>query len=416
MIVFISVWINFENRLNKWLTLLLCAVSYAGMMAITWMLPILTLIRTVIGWVYVIIVVELLLKGSWVFKLVAASASILAMMMSDLILGAMIGRNAYVAGTLMQNHTVAAYTVLLFINLVLQSITVVFIRMIRRRSIMTGRGRWSSALLLGFPISQLAAIWLYFMAYIDLKNDFNPWMLVTVIAIFMLADAALIFSLRMAERSVRTQARNDMLEEQAAFQKDYYAELGTSYEQIRKMRHDIDNHLYTIQALLASSRTEDASDYVRELTSDDSARVRFPVCENTVVASFLEKKEKNFEKAGIDFECEISMPSDTGVSNPDLICSIGNILDNAREACEGIDQPVVVLNVNYRRPYLSIQCDNSAVKNAKPHNKRIPELDRGLGLKILEDLADQYDGEFRTEPGDGRFRTVLVLKGDMKNA
>ena len=38
-----------------------------------------------------------------------------------------------------------------------------------------------------------------------------------------------------------------------------------SYEGVRKMRHDIDNHLYTIRSLLAMGKTDEAEDYARYL-------------------------------------------------------------------------------------------------------------------------------------------------------
>jgi len=410
MLVFAAVLINCETRFTRWLTIIVGAVSFAGYAAINLALPVHSTIRVICACAWLILVAELLFKGRWLYKLVAILASLFALILSDLFLAAIMPRDEVLSGELMQRHPVAIYTVVIFINLVLQSITVVFVRVLIKKSRAFNAG-FKSVLILAFPVSQFITLMIYCSNYANTESAFNPWQIIPVVLIYILADVAMVFSLRMAENSARTQARNALLEEQIAFQKDYYAQLGSSYEQIRKMRHDIDNHMYSIRALLDEGHTDEARQYASEMTSPDKEKTLFPSCENTVAASFIEKRKEDLEKAGIDLKCNITMPAHTGISNPDLICAFGNILDNAQEACEGISHPGVVFNVNYKMPYLSISCENSVDNAAKEHRKRIPELERGLGMVILEDLANQYDGELRIGFDGDMFRTTLILKG-----
>ena len=122
-----------------------------------------------------------------------------------------------------------------------------------------------------------------------------------------------------------------------------------SYEEIRKMRHDIDNHVYTMRAMMDAGRTEEAAVYVRELASQDPAKKTFASCANMVAASYLTKKMEDYKRLGIELDADIHLPLETGITNPDLICVFGNILDNAQEACEGLENPKVELKAQYQK-------------------------------------------------------------------
>ena len=136
-----------------------------------------------------------------------------------------------------------------------------------------------------------------------------------------------------------------------------------------------------------------------------------------VAASYLEKKSEDFDRLGIRFEPEIYLPSGLSIPNPDLICIFGNLLDNAQDACLQADDPVIVLKSVFREPYLTISCRNTAKDTPQDNKKRrIPELERGVGFTILNDLARRYDGSFLTEQEDGWFKTEIILKNGENNA
>jgi sensor histidine kinase regulating citrate/malate metabolism len=132
--------------------------------------------------------------------------------------------------------------------------------------------------------------------------------------------------------------------------------------------------------------TQEAASYAKTLIESDTAKIRFPGCANHVIASFLEKKADDYEKSGLLLETEIRLPAETGITNPDLICALGNILDNALEACRDLDQGKVTLKTNYNKPYVSILCLNPLRQHDMNDikHKRIPELERGIGLTILQ--------------------------------
>ena len=136
-----------------------------------------------------------------------------------------------------------------------------------------------------------------------------------------------------------------------------------------------------------------------------------------VASSYLEKKSEDFDRLGIRFEPEVYLPAGLSIPNPDLICVFGNLLDNAQEACLQADDPCIALKTVYRAPYLTISCRNTAKCTAgQGKSRRIPELERGIGSMILNDLAKRYDGSFLAEQENGWFKTEIILKSEENNA
>ena len=231
-----------------------------------------------------------------------------------------------------------------------------------------------------------------------------------MICVDIIADIALLYMFYRTASNAELRARSEMLEDQIKSQGSYYNQLVSTYTDIRRMRHDIDNHLYTIRALVDSGNTKDAVEYADKVIEEDQIHILFPDCRNTVAASYLEKKVEDLSMLGIILNADIHIPSNLDISNPDLICIYGNILDNAAEACSGIEHATIELKTNYKHPYLTISCTNPTLHETQKKRQRFAGLDRGVGLTILSHLADKYDGELSPERNGDTYHTSLVLK------
>ena len=96
------------------------------------------------------------------------------------------------------------------------------------------------------------------------------------------------------------------------------------------MRHDIANHLDTMQALLENSRSGEAAAYLSELKAGayDST---LGICENPIIDAFLHNKIESAGAAGVEIRARVSLSAGLPVSNVDLVRAFGNLLDNAIE-------------------------------------------------------------------------------------
>ena len=408
--VFVSTDLVCERRFRWPLQLPLEVLSSVVWCLLIPLLPLYSSLRFVVGAPALLILDVLLHKGSLRYRALTSILAFLCMIFSEVLFMGVMPREAAVSGELYQMDPVALYAVYLFLNAVVMSIMVVAVRYFHKKYRESEYARqW--LLFPIFPISQLASLLNYASIYI--QREFQLWGLLATIAVYVLADVALIVFIRMTAKNMKLQARTELLEEQIEFQKDYYKQLSDSYEKVRKMRHDIDNHLYTIKALLASGETEEAARYEALLTEQADLSEEFEQCRNKVVASYLQKKKEDLKAEGITFETRIVMPEDCGIGNPDLICVLGNLLGNAEEAAMGLENGFISLEISHRSPYLSICVKNRArTETDKKKSKRIAELERGIGMSILKEMAQRYDGDLKTSQENDIFQTDLVLKGE----
>jgi signal transduction histidine kinase len=312
------------------------------------------------------------------------------------------------SGELFERYAVPVYSMYILINLtVISAFTAVLIAYKRRYQGLVIEKQWFMFIL--FPASQVYALFVWFNQYAAYGN-YDTRKAIVMVVIDLLADAALLYTIRMTANNTELRIRSEMLEDQIHSQGNYYHHLASTYADIRKMRHDIDNHIYAMEGLLDRGDFQDAKDYIHRLSEQDKAAVPFADCRNTVIASYLEKKREDIISEGITLETDLHLPAGLNISNPDLICIYGNMLDNAIEACRNTDNAKIILETQYDVPYLSISCSNTISGTVQEKKRRIPELERGIGMTILAGLAEQYDGRYTYRSENGMFHTEIILK------
>lgn len=98
------------------------------------------------------------------------------------------------------------------------------------------------------------------------------------------------------------------------------------------------------------------------------------------------------------------------MSSIDLIRSLGNLLENAYESCKLSQGGPVSLSCAESGGCLVIITENPAEPQPVKREKRIPSLERGIGTRVLSDIARKYDGSFSAGQDGSLYRACLVLK------
>lgn len=398
-----------DSKYSRTKTLLIEMSSYLIYILIMYRTPYLTIIRALIGVFLVIGVVYPLHKEKWYYVSLIVTITSILNVLADAFMAALIPRELIVSGVLFKKYPLTAYSIYICVVAVLQMLFVFMIRLFRKRyDSLHDRIPWF--LFAVFPVSQLIILIALFHGYLSDETLWRPSNVLPSLLVCAIADVALYYAVRMLSDRTELRVRNELLEDQLTDQQTFYRELSSSFEEIRRMRHDIANHLYTMKALISEGKTKEAEDYASEVMKEDQAVLRFPECENTVIASYLARKSEDYQRKKIAFDSEIVLPSDLEIVNSDLICILGNILDNAEEACRNTEDPKIILKIQYRAPYLSIYEENCVSENNPERRRRIPELERGLGTRIIQTLADKYDGECTTSSGNNSYTIEVILK------
>ena len=263
-----------------------------------------------------------------------------------------------------------------------------------------------------FPITQMVCeASLVTLMFTPPRYEYIPMQLIMSV-LFLVSDILLYRTMVRTEQRVQLEVENELLESQLDAQLAHYGDLTVQYEQIRAMRHDISHHLNTINALLQAGNLQAASEYSEQLLPAQTYSSRLGACRNPVVDAFLYTRVQDAQAKGVPVRADVSLPVELPVSNTDLIVAFGNLLDNALEACSGIPDAQITLRAHMDKGYVVIQ-ESNPVRPRQPQGKkprRIPELERGVGFRVLGSLAVKYDGSFRHTCENDTYTVTLSLR------
>ena len=241
------------------------------------------------------------------------------------------------------------------------------------------------------------------LLYTDAFDDDSTQSLAFLIArlsllVCMLAVYAMLLQ---AMEELRQRA---VLEEQArqnerilTLQRAQSAHLQAHMEEIRRARHDLRQHQNVIRSYLDAGDEAALRAYLEAQSKALPPDTLHRYCGNYAVNMLLNHYAGNFAQAGIDFTFQVDLPDTLAAAEPDVCVLLGNLLENAQEACEGQEEPYVRLaaRVTGTRA-IAIVADNSA-----PTPPRVREdgtflshkrEGSGIGTQSIRYIAQRYGG------------------------
>ena len=265
------------------------------------------------------------------------------------------------------------------------------------------------ALLILFPFSQYMLLTGCLKLLTIDRATVNSLFFAAATVLCLLADLAMFVVIKSVARRAQVESENRQLEQLREEQGKHYEALTAQYEDIRRMRHDIAKHMDTVESLLHRGESAQAQAYVAEMKEENPENTAF-LCRHPVADAFLLSRVKAAAAQGIDTKFTGDIRPDIAISSTDLIRCLGNLLDNAYEGCLDAGGTAVSLRCAETGGCLVIVTENPSKNMPVKREQRIPGLERGVGTRVLSDIAAKYDGSFISEKTDGMHRARLVLK------
>ncbi len=180
-----------------------------------------------------------------------------------------------------------------------------------------------------------------------------------------------------------------------AAEHEYYDEISRKYEETRKIRHDINNHLSALGILIGEGKTEEATAYLGEITRELQLQRSPAASGRPVLDALLLSKSRTAQQENIRLNISLGAKLPESISDYDLCGIFGNILDNAIEACRGCDgESFIKLSVRDQLDMLCIFCENpfSGAVGTDLGTTKPDKSAHGFGIKRIGQLAKKYDG------------------------
>ena len=225
------------------------------------------------------------------------------------------------------------------------------------------------------------------------------------------AAALLTAVAEVVKKELNRRAEKYLMEQRQELTMASFENLRRQHEEVMMLRHDMLRHFRTLHDMGGDERR---TEYLSELIGQNQ-NIR-PVVEsgNEMLDIILNGKLSAAVDAGIRVEVpRAAAPAQLRLSDPDLCTLVMNIVDNAISAASKAEMPFMKLNIYEKAGYLVLLCENSFDPQAvetEVKKETVPK--HGLGLKIIRNIVDKYEGVIREEAADGLFNIEIVIPMD----
>lgn len=216
-------------------------------------------------------------------------------------------------------------------------------------------------------------------------------------------------------------AEEMFLQGQLDSMKAHIAGIEKMREKERLLRHDVGNHLQTMQTLLEKGERAEASAYMESLKA--TWREATPeICSGHAVTDIVLTEKKNrARQKGIAFFCDFRYPDGNGLDAFDVSVILNNALDNcleyeSRAGCANGGAPYIRVRSYRKESVFLIEIENNCgetvavnPENGLPLSTK-QKAGHGIGLLSIKRTAEKYLGGLTFEAQDGKAVLTVMLQ------
>ena len=226
-------------------------------------------------------------------------------------------------------------------------------------------------------------------------------------------------------------ARQQNLEQQstlADINNSYYKAMEQHSFEIRRLKHDMANHLQILSAL----PTEEQQAYLDSLSQNTALTQTLHYCGDATINAVLAVKENQMNRYGIQLVCSVDIPEELPFEQIDICALFANALDNAMEACRqseegngernnGEENRKITLESKAQKGLFCLKVRNpitgtgqeiryhSLSDNSLPASSKQDKWAHGFGLKSILEIARKYQGEMELKTENGMAELFLYM-------
>ncbi len=199
-----------------------------------------------------------------------------------------------------------------------------------------------------------------------------------------------------------------------ALQRAQYGMLQDRIEEARRAKHDTRQHLHIISAYLQDKKYDELEEYIGRYRKKLPEENTLKFCENYAINALLQYFAGYTKIIGTGFQAAVQLDSDPGIPEEDLTVVMGNLLENAVEACVAEPgKPVLSVRGRQEDGILFLKVVNTCTMPPKTDRAgRFLSGKRsgyGIGLSSVEHTVEQYNGRMKAHWENGEFMVSVLL-------
>lgn len=193
---------------------------------------------------------------------------------------------------------------------------------------------------------------------------------------------------------------------------------------LRTLKHDMNLYLDTIEILASQNKNDKLLEYIADYRKHIDNIHHFLSTGNTAIDCIVSTKLSAAKQKGIQVSYSILLPQKIPLDDISLCSLIGNLFNNAIEACEKIspdkkDRCWINFTIQPYQNMFGIYMENGSngeylfdkngmLLSTKSDTAK-KRLSHGIGLKRIQELAEQADGLIDINPGKEDFKLHIMI-------
>lgn len=249
-----------------------------------------------------------------------------------------------------------------------------------------------------------------------------------IVLVIMVAQSFLcyyFYTVSTEKNKAITEAR--MYEKQINMYREWYEDIRSNRQKMQAFRHDAKNHINALRCLSqrggedAGRSLEEISRYIGKI-SMDYLEISGDVDSGNPMLDAVIGTKKNYAAArGIGTEVKLLVPEGMEPDGVDMVILLGNLLDNAIEACERTKAEIsaeIGVDIRYQAGNLILTIRNTYDGHLDGRNSEGGILIRtdkedgkkhGIGMKNILSVVEKYNGTMTWRAEKGIFTITAML-------
>ena len=210
------------------------------------------------------------------------------------------------------------------------------------------------------------------------------------------------------------QRGQELVLNQISDMKKHIEEVEKLYRDIRSMRHDMGNHIQTLEHLVAHNNMDDAAEYLEHLKNEwDEVSLEIKTGSPVIDVILMEKLREAKERQ-IRFLSDFHYPQNTKLNAFDVSVIMNNALNNCMENVSG-DDPYISISSFRKNSIFMITIKNSFGGQLNFGDSDLPETtksgrEHGMGLNNIRRVARMYMGDISLEQGNEEVILSIMMQ------
>lgn len=187
----------------------------------------------------------------------------------------------------------------------------------------------------------------------------------------------------------------------------------------RQAVHDMKNHVLLLQKLEKEKKWEELHDYLQQIGESIVKGTGEILTGIEDIDFLLNQKFVVAKKKNIKIEWDISLIKELSLPTVKIVSLLGNLMDNAIEACERIKEKDRWIKIYMKSSYqlLFIKIENSMEGEVKKQGSNFLSVKskkdlHGYGLKSVRYIVEQYGGDISCQVQEGTFCVRISIFQD----